>query len=546
MVVGIVSEPGENTNEFVIVTPDDTEIKTGEFVYYKSDVEVRNDNGEIEEQEKKIFARVTGREQKRGFPDQFMADPGVSPDAVARKLGISTDGVDLYNITATVIGYYDDQLNDFTNPRIVPEPGTEISLASDSDLEDYLTEAEPEEGSAFIGDLIHRPPEQTKIHLPIDAFASTHLSVLASTGSGKSYTASVLVEEMMQPDSRAAILILDPHGEYGSLEEMEDSELSDKFQGDDGYSPEVQIKRPDDIQIRISELSLGDLFSIIDDPSDPQEQVLAEAWNQLQSEDDDYISINDIQDKVEEVGDEKDLESSARALDWRIDKALDRDLFDHSNHLSLPELLEPGQCTVLQLDTMDLRDQQMMVSVLFRKINQERVAHEKGRDSELEFPVFGLLEEGHRFAPADGDARSLPVLSTILSEGRKFGVGIGIISQRPSKIDDDVLSQCKTQIIMQIQNPLDQDAVKKGVEDVGEDLLSELPGLTPGQAIIAGDSVNTPFLTRIRERHTKHDAESLEATKLWQKNWKKGEKEPDGVAEPEDEEGVENRDQPLD
>lgn len=546
MVVGIVSEPGEDSNEFVIVTPDDTEIKTGEFVYYKSNVEVQNDDGKIEEQEKKIFARVTGREQKRGFPDQFMADPGVSPDAVARKLGISTDGVDLYNITATVIGYYDDQLNDFTNPRIVPEPGTEISLASDSDLEDYLTEAEPEEGSAFIGDLIHRPPEQTKIHLPIDSFASTHLSVLASTGSGKSYTASVLVEEMMQPDSRAAVLILDPHGEYGSLEEMEDDDLSDKFQDDDGYSPEVQIKRPDDIQIRINELSLGDLFSIIDDPSDPQEQVLAEAWNQLQSEDDDYISINNIQNKVEEVGDEKDLESSARALDWRIDKALDRDLFDHSNHLSLPELLEPGQCTVLQLDTMDLRDQQMLVSVLFRKINQERVAHEKDRESELEFPVFGLLEEGHRFAPADGDARSLPVLSTILSEGRKFGVGIGIISQRPSKIDDDVLSQCKTQIIMQIQNPLDQDAVKKGVEDVGEDLLSELPGLTPGQAIIAGDSVNTPFLTRIRERHTEHEAESLEATKLWQQNWEKQRREPDGVAEPEDEEGVEDRDQPLD
>jgi DNA helicase HerA-like ATPase len=486
---------------------------------------------------------VTGREQQRGFPDQFMADPGVSPDAVARKLGISTEGVDLYNITATVIGYYDEKLNDFTNPRIVPEPGTEIRLASDSDLEDYLTEAEPDEGSAFIGDLIHRPPEQTEIHLPIDAFASTHLSVLASTGSGKSYTASVLIEEMMQPDSRAAVLILDPHGEYSSLKQMEGDE---RFEGEDGYTPEVQIKRPDSIQIRISELSLGDLFSIIDDPSDPQEQVLAEAWNQLQADGDDYISINDLQNKVETVGAEKGLESSARALDWRIDKALDRDLFDHSNHLSLSELLEPGQCTVLQLDTMDQRDQQMMVSVLFRKINQERVAHEKGRESELEFPVFGLLEEGHRFAPADGDARSLPVLSTILSEGRKFGVGIGIISQRPSKIDDDVLSQCKTQIIMQIQNPLDQDAVKKGVEDVGEDLLDELPGLTPGQAIIAGDSVNTPFLSRIRNRYTEHDAESLEATKLWQKSWDDRQKEPEGVAEPEDEDGVEDRGQPLD
>lgn len=77
----------------------------------------------------------------------------------------------------------------------------------------------------------------------------------------------------------------------------------------------------------------------------------------------------------------------------------------------------------------------------------------KGRDSELEFPVFALLEESRRFAPSDGNARSLGILGTILSEGRKFGVGIGIISQRPSEIDDDVLSQCKTQVIMQLQNP---------------------------------------------------------------------------------------------
>lgn len=546
MAVGIVCEPGEDSNEFVFVTPDDSEIKTSEFIHYTGTVEVETGDGDVEETEKRIFARVTDREQKRGFPDQFMADPNVAPEAVARRLGISTDGVDLYKLSATVIGYYDEQLGDFTNPRIVPEPGTEVDLASDDDLEKYLTEADPDSGSAFIGDLLHRPPGDTEILLPINNFASTHLSVLASTGSGKSYTASVLVEEMMQPDSRAASLILDPHGEYGSLKEMEDDGLSEHFQGEDGYTPTVQIKRPDDIRIRISELSLADLFSVLDDPSDAQEQVLAEAWNQLQSEEDDYISINNLQTRCQEVGSEKDLDSSARALEWRIDKALDRDLFDHSKHLSLQELLEPGQCTVLQLDTMDLRDQQMLVSVLFRKINQERVAHEKGRDSELEFPVFALLEEGHRFAPADGDARSLGILSTILSEGRKFGVGVGIISQRPSKIDDDVLSQCKTQVIMQIQNPLDQDAVKKGVEDVGEDLLSELPGLTPGQAIIAGDSVNTPFLTHIRERYTEHEAESLDATDRWQNHWEAQSRSPEGRVEPDSEEGAENRNQPLD
>ena len=99
---------------------------------------------------------------------------------------------------------------------------------------------------------------------------------------------------------------------------------------------------------------------------------------------------------------------------------------------------------------------------------------------------------------------------------------------------------------MQIQNPLDQDAVKKGVEDVGEDLLSELPGLTPGQAIIAGDSVNTPFPARIRERYTTHKAESLPATDEWRKIWQKNNDiEVDGRADPDQEEGAEDRNQRL-
>jgi DNA helicase HerA-like ATPase len=543
MVDGIVSEPGDEANEFVFVTPDDTEIKNGEFIYYTGSVEVENDDGEVVERTEKIFARVTEREQKRGYPDQFMSDPGVSPESVAGKLGIATEGVDLYRLTATVIGFYDDRLNDFTNPRIVPKPGTEVELATDEDLEKYLTEAdEKQDGSAYIGDLLHRPPGSTDIHLPIDNFASTHLSILASTGSGKSYTASVLIEEMMQPDSRAAMLIVDPHGEYGSLKEMEED---DRF-SEGEYSPEVDIKTPDDIKIRISELSLSDLFSVVDDPSDAQEHVLSEGWSALKNDSDidfEYVTLEQIKSRCHDVADN---DSTANALEWRLDKALDRDLFDPNKHLSLSELLEPGKCTVLQLDTMALREQQMLLSVLFRRINRERVKHEKGGDSELDFPVFSLLEEGHRFAPADGDARSLGVLSTILSEGRKFGIGIGIISQRPSKIDDDVLSQCKTQIIMQIQNPLDQDAVKKGVEDVGEDLLSELPGLTPGQAIIAGDSVNTPFPARIRERYTTHEAESVPATEEWQKTWRTNHRrETDGVADPDQEEGAEDRDQRL-
>jgi DNA helicase HerA-like ATPase len=139
----------------------------------------------------------------------------------------------------------------------------------------------------------------------------------------------------------------------------------------------------------------------------------------------------------------------------------------------------------------------------------------RGRDSSIDFPLFALFEEGHRFAPATGDAPSLGIMRTITSEGRKFGFGLGIISQRPSKIDQDVLSQCGTQVTMQIQNPTDQQAIRESVEAAGEAVLSELPGLTPGQAILSGDAMNTPVLIRVRERHTEHGAESPDATEEW-------------------------------
>ena len=537
MTIGIVSQPGEEANEFVFVTPDSTEIRTGEFVYYQGDVTVETEDGTTTET-REIFARVTSREQQRGYPEQFMANPSVSPETVAGKLGIATEGVDLYRITASIIGYFDEEMGDFNNPRVVPDPGTEIRLANGDELKDVLTDVDPiEEGSAHLGELLHRDPGEVDIHLPIDSFAATHLSILAATGSGKSYTASVLLEEMMQPDSRAAVLVLDPHGEYGTLQEMQGK---DEFKSKNGYEPEINVKRPEDLRIRISELSLFDLVSLLDDPSDAQEAVLGDAWGDIDST---HVSPENIKQECWKAASNDRV---AEALEWRIDKALGREIFDENDNIPLSEILAPGQCSVLQMDTMDLLDQRMIATILLRRINQERMKHEKGEeDSVLDFPVFVVIEEGHRFAPADREARSRDVLSKILSEGRKFGIGIGIISQRPSKIDDDVLSQCKSQIIMQIQNPNDQDAIRRGVEDVGEDLLSELPGLTPGQAIIAGDSVNTPFMTRVRERITTHEAESLPATSEWTKAWDRRNREPDGTREPDQEEGVEDRDSPL-
>jgi DNA helicase HerA-like ATPase len=98
-------------------------------------------------------------------------------------------------------------------------------------------------------------------------------------------------------------------------------------------------------------------------------------------------------------------------------------------------------------------------------------------------------------------------------------VGVGLISQRPGKLDADILSQCMKQFILRIVNPLDQNKVVESVESVGRDLLRELPALSKGQAIIAGAAVNTPVLCRVRRRRTEHGAEDVDAPARWVDWW---------------------------
>ena len=107
----------------------------------------------------------------------------------------------------------------------------------------------------------------------------------------------------------------------------------------------------------------------------------------------------------------------------------------------------------------------------------------------------------------------------MLAEGRKFGIGVGLISQRPGKLDADVLSQCQTQCIMRIVNEIDQKSVAAAIEGVGRDLLDNLPALSKGQVIVAGAAVNTPVICRVRQRYTQHGGESKDAPDMWQKHF---------------------------
>ena len=339
----------------------------------------------------------------------------------------------------------------------------------------------------------------------------------------------------MHPRNRACAMIVDPHAEYHTLQEMQGHPAF----LDGEYRPLVKVVRPEDIKVRISSLTLPDLRYLLPNMSEKMHYALGKAYRAVKRRFGDRWTLDQLMIVVRSGPDEQPVTDPASdseleedptigALIWRLNSRLGASrIFDDSQNLALEELFAPGQCTVLQLNEVESHEQQVIVATLLRRLYQARIDTEKrlateGDDNYLPYPAFVLVEEAHNFAPANADLVSSQILKRILSEGRKFGVAVGLISQRPGKLDSDVLSQCMTQCVMRIVNPVDQARVAESVESVGRDLLRELPALTKGQAIVAGASVNTPVMVRVRERLTTHGAEDVDAPARWREYFSEG------------------------
>ncbi len=492
--IGLVKGPAETHHEFRFVTPDKIRLKSGEFIYYFLDG-------------KKVICRVTKRSPLRLFPDAFLSKPDILPEKIIRALGMRRE-FELFEIKACILGYYDENLG-FTNPRIPPQPGQPVYIAEEDVIQDALMKKRAgEAGSIHIGYLLNRD-EDVPVVLDTALVTSEHMCILASTGSGKSYLAGVVAEELLRPYNCAALLVLDPHSEYATLKEVEG--LKEFVDGD--YRPYVRVFGKDEIKIRLSELEYDELINLLPGLTDKMEALLKKAYDSLAGT---KFTSDELISKIAEVsGDPKDV--TVKALSWRIRRYVQSvEIIDDYIHMELKDILRPGQASILQLSELSDIEQQILVSVMLNRALNARINAEKGLTGErLEYPIFAIIEEAHRFASRD--SKSYSVLRTILSEGRKFGVGVCLISQRPSKIDSDILSQCMTQVIMRIVNPADQENIKSSVESIGRELIEELSGLTKGQALVAGVAVNSPVLVRVRKRFTTHGGMSKNAPEEWQK-----------------------------
>lgn len=173
------------------------------------------------------------------------------------------------------------------------------------------------------------------------------------------------------------------------------------------------------------------------------------------------------------------------------------------------QLVKYGGISIVALAGYTSDFQATIYSLVADQIFSARISND------LKLPVLLLLEEAHNFAPAQAstsaEQRAITTTKQIAQEGRKFGVGLILISQRPSRLDETTLSQCNSYIIMRMVNPADQNYVRRVIETLGEDEARMLPDLDVGEAILSGQLINFPVLVRVKEPQSKGEREEKDA-----------------------------------
>lgn len=360
-----------------------------------------------------------------------------------------------------------------------------------------------------------------RAHVNVDEMLAKHFALLGATGVGKSSGVALILREVLRVRPQQRIFLLDPHNEYApsfadrgrvitpaglrlpywlfNFEEFVDA----VFRARPGVEDEVAIlgqaivaaknKHASDRDAMRSSLRRGgpgdygftvdtpvpyrfaDLMKIIDDEMGQLEKrsdvpIYQRLLTRLRSLSTDPRYGFMFQDAT--VGGDIMVE----ILD---------DLFN------LTDASRP--MTVMQLAGLPAEVVDSVVSVL------ARMAFELGLWSAGAVPLLLVCEEAHRYAPADralGFGPTRKAISRIAKEGRKYGVSLGLVTQRPADLDPTIISQCSTLFAMRMANDRDQAIVRAAVSDAAEAMISFVPALGTREVFAFGEAV--PLPTRIR------------------------------------------------
>lgn len=133
------------------------------------------------------------------------------------------------------------------------------------------------------------------------------------------------------------------------------------------------------------------------------------------------------------------------------------------------------------------------------------------------FPVHLILEEAHRYVQQDSDTKILGynIFDRIAKEGRKYGVILGLISQRPSEMSETVLSQCSNFLIFKMQHPRDVSFIRQMVPFITDEIVEKMKGLQPGTCVVFGSAFKLPTIVKMEMPYPQPMSQNVDVSRLW-------------------------------
>ena|SRR5579862_1304116 len=385
-----------------------------------------------------------------------------------------------------------------------------VSLADDGDARTVY--ALPGHETIRVG-AIHQNPD-VPAQVSVDEMLGKHFAVLGTTGTGKSCSVTLILKQVLREHPNAHVLMLDPHGEYvkafGAQAQLLDvrnlslpywafdfAEMVALVFGDDAPNRPVEIQylrqaivaakrayRPNDPESRTATADTPVPYAVGE-----LERALDSAMGRLenQSQISGYMRLK--------------LRLATLRTDSRFHFMFPPSLGVSDN---LADLVGRIFRVPVGGKPMSVFDMSGMASEVMNVVVSAlaRIAFDLAVCSDHRLPILLVCEEAHRYLPL-GDGTGFDAakrgLTRIAKEGRKYGLSLCIVTQRPSELDPTMLSQCSTTFALRMTNPKDQALIGAALSEHGANLMSALPVLGTAQAIVTGEGVPVPMRIRFDE-----------------------------------------------
>lgn len=200
-----------------------------------------------------------------------------------------------------------------------------------------------------------------------------------------------------------------------------------------------------------------------------------------------------------------------------IQEGVQGKILSKTQYISVDEYIDNmlGQNQIVDVDISSLDD--ASAEVVTKVLAKLLLDYLKRRANKADMPINFLIEEAHRFVRNETSygAVGYNIFERIAKEGRKYGMLLGISSQRPSELSKTVVSQCSNFIIHRVQNPDDLQYISKMVPYINQNMIDRLTYLQTGHALVFGSAINLPTLTKFAQAEPRTDSDNAQISEKW-------------------------------